>query len=1124
MMNHEREEPPGMPNERFTSPTKRRKTRHVSSSQQEVIDLDDDDVESVEPPGSSKRPDGSSPAIPPSVSSWSQTSNDRRRPNAVPRNVFRETSNKVEIYRQPKSRHKGSPSTPRQNSAQSGSAINVYDSTPKHEEPDYRRVKEDSSEDDLAKQPVVSRHFLPEVKGSVRINSSTSFKNTNEPISRPRADQKSSNLRDQFVRNTSSKSIEDKDQSAPDKFPHTKAGQDSFPSQSTQSMVSRKQNRSGAAGTPQWPLLSVRTYNYERQGSELYLRPSSDQKIKGFKILEKANRGFPDRYIETRKINDSRDDGVSRIRLKGTQDVAGEIYWYELRFVNNADLLSFRDKYLVEKGVVKKPHLTTEEEMIILFSKPLVSNNKNKPPIPPNDEEIELMQKRAGKQQKSLVPRPHSGLLHNLTSKQAVESAPQGSMKSRQQSVTVRQDSTTQAPYPPRTTRSSRINCEHDIKKSVSRDLSPIGIEDVKKKELEIRWSKPVQYGEGRRRALVEFDDLPKLDNGQMLNDALVDFYLIYLFDQARVPEKTVYFFNTHFFTSLTRLNVGQRGGINYENVSRWVKEDIFAYDFIVVPVCENEHWYLAIICNVSEIGRKYAEVHDAHTAAGGTHTAHKYHMDADEISNSNESDVILFEEAKNASNDKQASKTPPESANNQLELADPRGSALRESSIEETGGLQSLSIEDPSVRDSIPVPQVDRPTADGEPGADAKKNEVSVPSSAKKRKKQGSMSLKKYPPNEPIILILDSLANNHPKTCRVLKEYITQEALQKRGMDAQITQKPFYVKEMHIPLQENVVDCGVYLLGYWQKFVFNPRDFVNRILSREMDPDTDWPNMTATNIRNDMRKTLCELAASQEEARKAAKAAKKTQQAATLSKGAKGSTEYPKPKSSHLIQETGVRKEHCASSVKSPEEPRRTSSPQVIVRTRSSPQPPPRQPIARIDLEQDIVDISEEPALPSKRVYGTEEPRDSFTINRLPSPASSRVATSAVLHRGSSQDPINIEDSQETVGNGQSPRQKSRPGIRPQPSIEEVPPSVFRSHRRTRSLKGPDDSPKGEVKNKRSTSNQPYLHVADSLLEKLNDPRVTVIAAREGAESSDFSLQREVPETPEPSDFDEVR
>lgn len=99
----------------------------------------------------------------------------------------------------------------------------------------------------------------------------------------------------------------------------------------------------------------------------------------------------------------------------------------------------------------------------------------------------------------------------------------------------------------------------------------------------------------------MHFEDLPKLDEGEYLNDALIDFYTMYvylhclvylltrpsyLFKQLNVPSDKVYFFNTHFYTKLTEKT--GRNIINYDAVSRWTsKVDIYSYDYIVVPINE---------------------------------------------------------------------------------------------------------------------------------------------------------------------------------------------------------------------------------------------------------------------------------------------------------------------------------------------------------------------------------------------------------------------------------------------------------------------------------------------------------------------------------------------------------
>jgi Ulp1 family protease len=41
--------------------------------------------------------------------------------------------------------------------------------------------------------------------------------------------------------------------------------------------------------------------------------------------------------------------------------------------------------------------------------------------------------------------------------------------------------------------------------------------------------SRSLEFGEGRQRAIVHFDDLPRLDEEEFLNDSLIDFYMMYV-------------------------------------------------------------------------------------------------------------------------------------------------------------------------------------------------------------------------------------------------------------------------------------------------------------------------------------------------------------------------------------------------------------------------------------------------------------------------------------------------------------------------------------------------------------------------------------------------------------------
>ncbi|TDZ33521.1 Ubiquitin-like-specific protease 2 [Colletotrichum spinosum] len=118
----------------------------------------------------------------------------------------------------------------------------------------------------------------------------------------------------------------------------------------------------------------------------------------------------------------------------------------------------------------------------------------------------------------------------------------------------------------------------------------------------------------GKNRASVYKDDILRLEEGEFMNDNLIAFYSRYL--QTKLEQENpdlanrIYFMNTYFYPKLTEKS-GR--GINYDGVKSWTaKVDIFSYDYIIVPVNELAHWYLAIICHPS----KMVEVEEANAKA----------------------------------------------------------------------------------------------------------------------------------------------------------------------------------------------------------------------------------------------------------------------------------------------------------------------------------------------------------------------------------------------------------------------------------------------------------------------------------------------------------------------------
>ncbi|KAK9321721.1 hypothetical protein V1517DRAFT_261807, partial [Lipomyces orientalis] len=106
---------------------------------------------------------------------------------------------------------------------------------------------------------------------------------------------------------------------------------------------------------------------------------------------------------------------------------------------------------------------------------------------------------------------------------------------------------------------------------------------------------------------VITEDDFSRLDDGEFLNDTIIDFYLKYIQDrlQRAHPEiaSSTYIFNTFFYKRLTQRINGVKGA--FDNVKKWTaKVDLFSMKYVIIPIHERAHWYLAVIVNLCELGK----------------------------------------------------------------------------------------------------------------------------------------------------------------------------------------------------------------------------------------------------------------------------------------------------------------------------------------------------------------------------------------------------------------------------------------------------------------------------------------------------------------------------------------
>jgi len=406
-----------------------------------------------------------------------------------------------------------------------------------------------------------------------------------------------------------------------------------------------------------------------------------------------------------------------------------------------------------------------------------------------------------------------------------------------------------------RTTRASGGLIRPDDSTASKYPRQPSIKEDVARR----KWKKPLVYPwVGKKKAEVCVEDRDRLRDDEFLNDNLIGFYMRFLQDHLertnKEAAKKVYFFNSYFFDTLINTPKGERG-INYSAVEKWTRSvDLFSYDYIVVPINQAAHWYVAIICNLPSLDLGSADpVQPSSAPVSDKETSNPPESDVHEILESPEPEPTL------------APVTPVQAeseAKKRRTSESPTSQGARESfasmTIQEEEKVQKEE-EKPEDADEWPEGEENpaSPAAKFSPFKATPAVPYVAPHTARKTKK--GKAGPKLSPSQPTIVTFDSLDQGRSPTIRALREYICKEATSKRGIEVD----PTAIKGMRarqIPLQPNYSDCGLYLLAYVEKFVQDPDTFITKLLAREMDQVDDWPPLGSGLLRHRLRKFLDDL------------------------------------------------------------------------------------------------------------------------------------------------------------------------------------------------------------------------------------------------------------------------
>lgn len=373
--------------------------------------------------------------------------------------------------------------------------------------------------------------------------------------------------------------------------------------------------------------------------------------------------------------------------------------------------------------------------------------------------------------------------------------------------------------------RETRSMAQHRESDPPRRNLSPI----VKAPPA---WPKPLVFPKnGKKRAEVEAQDLERLRDDEFLNDNLIGLYtrfLEYHFEQKR-PDlaKRIYFFNSYFYARLTDRPRGQKD-VNYDAVSKWTRTvDLFSYDYVVVPINENAHWFLAIICNLGNLFNRAGD-----------------EQSADDAADSSQQDDFVEPPKPEDKEEESSNVAAPTSGSDETAIT----TLLKNATLVE--GKSMLGF------DSGWSSHIRREMGKTNLLIDSQSQS---PIKVRGKKKKRERRLKRYETDQPMIITFDSLGCPRQPNVRALKDYLVAEAKAKRGeeFDRDII-SGMTAKE--IPLQRNYSDCGLYLLAYLERFSQNPDEFVHKLLRREMNEHRDWPKLDSRELRKRFRDFLLNL------------------------------------------------------------------------------------------------------------------------------------------------------------------------------------------------------------------------------------------------------------------------
>ncbi|XP_068867400.1 sentrin-specific protease 6 isoform X2 [Aphelocoma coerulescens] len=426
----------------------------------------------------------------------------------------------------------------------------------------------------------------------------------------------------------------------------------------------------------------------------------------------------------------------------------------------------------------------------------------------------------------------------------------------------------------------------------------------------------------------VTNEDLHCLNEGEFLNDVIIDFYLKYLVLEKLKKEDAdrIHVFSSFFYKRLNqreRRNIHETSNLSIQQkrhgrVKTWTRHvDIFEKDFIFVPLNEAAHWFLAVICFPGLEKPKYEPNPHYHENA-----AMPMKSTSSDGESSTPSPLPNEFDAQNSPSKSTAKKMFTKKYSTALidpntETEDSESSCCRRSPCRGKSAFKKLNqidsdVEEPNTVESA-CHKLDHRTLDengiqgeftaasqsmdglhkirlnySEDSADGTKlNEDELIDFSEDQDNQedssddggladdncnsemGQWYLKPTICKQPCILLMDSLRGpSRSNVVKTLREYLEVEWEVRKGSKRSFSKDVMKGSNPKVPQQNNFSDCGVYILQYVESFFENP------ILSFELPMNlTDWfPRPRMKTKREEIRKIILTLQEQQNKDKKGQK------------------------------------------------------------------------------------------------------------------------------------------------------------------------------------------------------------------------------------------------------------